>query len=68
MKSVSIVGIGSTPFGVLEGLSLKSLAVTAGNLAIEESGVNRKEISALYVVSERKVGLKFLRIPPHDEK
>jgi acetyl-CoA C-acetyltransferase len=49
MKSVSIVGIGSTPFGVLEGLSLKSLAVTAGNLAIEESGVNRKEISALYV-------------------
>ena len=28
----------------------------------------KKGVMSKYIVSERKVGLKFLRIPPHDEK
>ncbi len=49
MRGVSIVGIGSTPFGVLEDQSLKSMAVTAANEAIGDAGVDPKEIEALYV-------------------
>lgn len=49
MRGVSIVGIGSTPFGVLEGQSLKALAVSAANQAIQDAGVDRKKIEALYV-------------------
>jgi acetyl-CoA C-acetyltransferase len=49
LRSVSIIGIGTTPFGVLEGESLKSLAVSAGNSAMADAGVDRSEIEALYV-------------------
>ncbi len=49
MRGVSIIGIGSTPFGVLEGQSLKAMAVSAANEAIRDAGVDRKEIEALYV-------------------
>ena len=49
MRSVSIVGIGSTPFGVLEGQSLKSIAVAASNEAIADAGVDRQTIDAFYV-------------------
>lgn len=49
LRSVSIIGIGATPFGVLEGESLKSLAVSAGNAALADAGVERAAIEALYV-------------------
>lgn len=49
LRSVSIVGIGTTPFGVLEGESLKSLAVSAANSAMADARVNRSAIEALYV-------------------
>lgn len=49
MRGVSIIGIGSTPFGVLEGQSLKALAVAAANEALRDAGVDRKEIEDLYV-------------------
>lgn len=49
MRKVSIVGIGSTPFGVIEGQSLKALAVEAANQALADAGVDRKDVDALYV-------------------
>ena len=49
LRSVSIIGIGTTPFGVLEGESLKSLAVSAANSAMTDAGINRSAIEALYV-------------------
>lgn len=49
MRGVSIIGIGTTPFGVLEGLGLKAMAIQAANQALSEAGLDRKEIEALYV-------------------
>lgn len=49
VRSVSIVGIGSTPYGVLENRTLKSLAAEACNQALADAGVDRKEIEAFYV-------------------
>jgi acetyl-CoA C-acetyltransferase len=49
MRSVSVIGIGSTPYGVLEGQTLKALAVEASNQAIADAGIDRKEIDAFYV-------------------
>jgi acetyl-CoA C-acetyltransferase len=48
MRSVSIIGIGSTCFGVLKGKSLKALAIEACNEAIADAGIDRKEIDAFY--------------------
>ena len=48
MRGVSIIGIGTTPFGVLEGLGLKAMAIQAANLALADAGLDRKEIEALY--------------------
>ena len=49
MRSVSVIGIGSTPYGVLEGQALKSMAVEASNQAIADAGIDRKDIDAFYV-------------------
>lgn len=49
MRGVSIIGIGTTPFGILERQGLKALAVEACNQAIVDARVDRKEIDALYV-------------------
>jgi len=49
MRGVSIIGIGTTPFGVLEGLGLKAMAIQAANQALADAGLDRKEIEALYV-------------------
>lgn len=49
MRSVSIIGIGSTPFGVLEGRSLKAMAVDASLQAIEDAGIDCSAIDAFYV-------------------
>ncbi len=49
MISVSMIGIGTTPFGVLEGKGLKQLAVEACNEALADANVDRREIEAFYV-------------------
>jgi len=49
LRGVSIIGIGSTPFGVLKGHTLKSMAVNACNEAIKDAGVAREQIQAFYV-------------------
>lgn len=49
MRGVSIIGIGSTPYGVHEDATLKSMAVDACNQALTDAGVQRREIDAFYV-------------------
>jgi len=49
MRSVSIIGIGSTPFGVNEGATLKSMAVDACLDALNDAGVEKERIGAFYV-------------------
>lgn len=49
MRPVSIVGVGSTPFGRLEGENIVKLAVGACRDAIEDSGMARSRIQALYL-------------------
>ena len=49
MRDVVITGIGSTPFGKLEGLDVQTLAVRAASEAIARSGIERREIGALYL-------------------
>ncbi|MHB1126739.1 MAG: thiolase domain-containing protein [Bacillota bacterium] len=46
MRDVSVIGVGTTPFGVLEGQSIKEIAVTACNRAIEDAGIARNRIEA----------------------
>lgn len=49
MRSVSIIGIGSTPFGKLTGRTIKDLAVEAGVEAIADARVPREKISCLFL-------------------
>ncbi len=49
MRGVSIIGVGSTKFGILEGLSLKELAAMACQEAINDAGVEKKELQAFYL-------------------
>lgn len=49
MRSVSIIGIGETKMGKLADRSLRSLIHEAGNKAIEDSGIDRGQIQALYL-------------------
>jgi acetyl-CoA C-acetyltransferase len=49
MRKVQIAGIGSTMFGKLSGRSIESLAVEAGDAALQESGIDRSEIGAVYL-------------------
>lgn len=49
MRGVSIIGVGATPFGILEGMSLKDLATKACLDAIKDAGIDRKEIEAFYL-------------------
>ena len=49
MRNVCITGIGSTPFGKLEGRSATSLAVEAANTALLRAGIDRAEIGAVYL-------------------
>ncbi len=49
MRNVSIIGIGTTNFGVLEDVSLKGMASLACNRAILDAGIERKEIQAFYL-------------------
>ena len=49
MREVAITGIGSTPFGKIDGRFGPSLAVEAANTALLRAGVERSEIGALYL-------------------
>jgi acetyl-CoA C-acetyltransferase len=49
MKKVSIIGIGTTPFGILEGKSLKEIATEACLNAIKDAGIEKKSIDAFYL-------------------
>ncbi len=49
LRGVSIIGIGSTNFGRLEGKSLKELATLACNEAIKDANVDRKDIEAFFL-------------------
>ncbi|RMF91939.1 MAG: thiolase domain-containing protein [Nitrospinota bacterium] len=49
MHQVSIIGIGSTPFGKLEGMSIKELAVQACLEAIHDAGIEKKLLGAFYL-------------------
>ena len=59
MRSVAIIGVGSTPFGKLEGRGLVDIAVAACREALGDAGVPREKIQALYLgnfIGERLVG------------
>jgi acetyl-CoA C-acetyltransferase len=49
LRSVSIIGAGSTPFGRLEGHTLKEMATVACNEAIKDAGIDRSQIQAFYL-------------------
>ena len=49
MRDVVITGIGSTRFGKLEGRGVQNIAVEAANDALSRSGIERKDIGALYL-------------------
>ncbi len=49
MRQVSTIGVGTTPFGKLDGKSPKELAVMACREAIREAGVDRRAIQAFYL-------------------
>jgi acetyl-CoA C-acetyltransferase len=49
MRGVSIIGVGTTPFGVCEGVSLKELACKACLDALKDAGIDKREIQAFYV-------------------
>ncbi|MBC8393509.1 MAG: thiolase domain-containing protein, partial [Deltaproteobacteria bacterium] len=49
MRSVSIIGMGTTNFGILEGMSIKEMAALACNRAIMDAGIDRKDIQAFYL-------------------
>jgi acetyl-CoA C-acetyltransferase len=49
MRKVAVLGIGSTPFGVLKDKSLKEIATTACNEALNDAGIRREQIQAFYL-------------------
>jgi acetyl-CoA C-acetyltransferase len=49
MREVMITGIGSTPYGRLDGKGVAGLAVEAASAALERAGVGRDEIGAVYL-------------------
>jgi len=49
MRSVSVLGIGETKFGKLPDRSLRDLISEAGNKAIDDAGIERGAINALYL-------------------
>ena len=49
MREVSIIGIGVTKFGELWDKSLRQIGLEAGLAAIQDSGIKREDIDALYI-------------------
>jgi acetyl-CoA C-acetyltransferase len=49
LRPVSVIGIGTTPYGVLEGQTLKSMALSACQEAINDAGIEKRQIEAFYL-------------------
>ncbi|MEM7819506.1 MAG: thiolase domain-containing protein [Candidatus Aenigmatarchaeota archaeon] len=49
MRNVAIVGVGQTKFGEFWEKSLKDLIIEAGNSAINDAKIDKKQIQALYI-------------------
>jgi acetyl-CoA C-acetyltransferase len=49
MRDVAIIGVGSTPFGKLDGQNIVEMAVTACREALAEARVPRERIQAVYL-------------------
>ncbi len=49
MRNVAVVGVGQTKFSEHWDKSLRELAAEAGNLAISDSGIDKKDMQALFV-------------------
>ena len=49
MRGVAIIGVGSTPFGKIEGQGIVDLAVAACREALAEARIPREKIQALYL-------------------
>ena len=49
MRGVSIIGIGTTPFSVLEGKSFTQIATEACSDALRDAGIERKQVQAFYL-------------------
>jgi acetyl-CoA C-acetyltransferase len=49
MRGVSIIGIGSTNFGLLGEMTLEEMAVRACNEAISDAGIEKKDIEAFFL-------------------
>ncbi|EOD01572.1 thiolase domain-containing protein [Caldisalinibacter kiritimatiensis] len=49
MRSVSVIGIGETKMGSFPDKSLKDLILEAGNKAIEDAGIEKERIEALFL-------------------
>src|SRR5258708_32764237 len=49
MRPVAIIGAGKTPFGAFADHDLRSLAVAAGNKALEDAGVGPAAIESFYL-------------------
>ena len=49
MRDVTIVGAAQIPHGILKNKSIREMISGAGNAAIEDAGIDRKEIQALYL-------------------
>jgi acetyl-CoA C-acetyltransferase len=49
MREVSIAGVGSTPFGRMEGAPIEQVAVRAAAAALVDAGIERERIGAVYL-------------------
>lgn len=49
MRKVFVTGIGSTPFGRHPDADIQALAIRAADAAIRETGIDRKQVGALYL-------------------
>ena len=49
MREVCIAGVGSTPFGRLDGAPIEQVAVRAAAAAIVDAGIDRERIGAVYL-------------------
>ena len=59
MRKVSIIGVGSTKFGKLEGVGIKELAAQACLEALADANLPREKVQAFYLgnyIAERLVG------------
>ncbi|MFH0845252.1 MAG: thiolase domain-containing protein [Pseudomonadota bacterium] len=49
MRGVSIIGVGTTPYGIFEDQTLKSLTTKACIEALKDAGVDRSQVEAFYL-------------------